>query len=269
MVPEAPSITSHSVQPVSDSLVADHGPGEARSSSPIVPDETLKNAPQVQIDEETVGAELGGVDASTGEGVTVAEMEDEDFGQFVSISNISSDSRTEQPVSQDAAEQDTITEPDTSGSNLHTAQQQSASKRQWDSTDTNVTPYQVSSLSESAVMPADSFMHPDLRNNVAVDSPVLSSQSPLKGVREGGKAVNQSPEVDRLSLKKNAVKTTGSRTDKKQSKNQRNKLKTKKSRSKAEAMDNDDNQSEMSYQPDTDLSRSKAARKVNGKFHIH
>lgn len=275
-------------------------------SSPI--DETLQNTPPVEtsgviddqhIDastgEEVTDAQRGDVDASAGEGVTVAEVDDDEFGQFISVSNISSDSRTapKQPEAQegnklleaqegngaqdddtvvedgdqqhvvltasDAVQRDTSdirAEADTSESthvDHPAAVQQQVGRQQ--------APDQVSSNSESIVMPADSSLHPGWRNNIG--NSVLSNQSPLRGVRDAGKASNQSPEVDRLSLRKGAVKA-GSRTGRKMPKNQKSKEKARKSRSKTETVD--DNQSEVSYQPDTDLSRSKASKKVNCKF---
>lgn len=276
--PKAPSVISNSEQPpISDLLVSDTS--MVRSSSPTEPDDRLKNLPPVIVptgdgsQPSTVEgvAEVQRSDNNAGEGIAVAEVNDEEFGQLISVSTVSSDSRTAgaqvgsiQPSDETQVtgqedgviQHNTKAEADTSESS-HPAALGVTGRPQVENP-----PDQISSLSESTVMPADSSVHPEWKDNIgnSVDGSLLSNQSPLKGVRDG-KASNRSPEVDKLSLKKKAASKTG----KKMSKNQKSKEKGRKSRGKAEAVI-DDNQSEISYQPDTDLSRSKASKKVNSKF---
>ena len=282
--PKAPSVISNSEQPpTSDLLVSDSG--MVRSSSPIGPEDRLKNWPPVV---ETAGddsqpgtvegvsdAQRGDIDVNAGEGVTVAEVNDEEFGQFISVSNVDSRAASDQPGPQVDSTQPsdethvTGSDHEVGGVMQHDTKPEADAPAAPEVTGTpqvEDSAVQISSLSESTVMPADSSVHPEGKNNIgnSTDTSLLSNQSPLKGIRDAGKASNQISEVDRLSLKKNAVKVV-SRTGKKMPKNQKSKEKGRKSRGKAEAVV-DDNQSEVSYQPDTDLSRSKASKKVNSKF---
>lgn len=190
---------------------------------------------------------------TTGEEIAVKGLEDEEFGEFVSISKMDPD-----PVV--ASDQSVVL----------TGTQESEEKLVTDSSPV---------IAEPVVESTDHSLPSEVgNNNIATpvkESPVLPVPSSVKSSKEAEKVPHQSPVVDRLSLKKGATKTgagkerTGKRVTKKES--HKAKEKTKKKRSKLEAADKtiDDNQSEVSYQPDTDLSRSKVSKKVNGKKHKH
>jgi hypothetical protein len=247
-----------------------------------VSDEPLKDLPQVQeslnnkhVTLEVSDAQHGDVDASAG-GITITEVNDKEIGVFISVSSVGYDSGNTQLKVQedgvhgneagqggtsqntsgvgDTVQEDTRAKVDTSNQVAGTPDSSNQVAGTPDPSDQVAgTLDQVSSLSESTTVPA----------NNDIDSSVPSGQL-LTGVKDVGVVPNQSPEVDRLSVKKDSVKMGASRTGKKVPKNQQGKDKQKKSRRKAEAVV-DDNQSEISYQPDTDLSRSKASKKVNSE----
>ncbi len=209
------------------------------------------------------------------ESLTVADLEDSEFGSFVSISNINPNPDTEQstalPQVNDSSIKSEHSEVLNQTDDLSLPQEQSISgvhsdMEKADTTDgisTIVVDYpsltEVPSDSPVVVVESGHALPPELGNNT-VDG-YNPSLSPLKG----GRKASKSPVVDKLSLKKSVTKTgtTKEKTGKKVSKKESQK-KAKKNRSKTENID--DNQSEISYQPDTDLSRSKASKKVNGKL---
>lgn len=253
-------------------LISDQGtvrsspavPIESQQTTPpesqqTTPPESQQTTPPVQINVENADANtsLNSVEASAKQEVTVTDMEDEEFGSFVTVSHIQVESKTlsEQPVTITVAmpENESTKKPDDSGNNGHSELLDGTNIQ---GTDSKPDGKEVSSV--------DYSFTPELRNNVGKSVPL--GQSPVKGVWELRKG---SPG---MAQKKSLVKTgstkekTGKRVVKKDSKRGRDK--TRKAQIRTEHMDRsiDDNQSELSYQPDTDLSRSKASKKVNSKL---
>ena len=253
---KTPSVISVSEQAATDLSLDEQG-GVGLSSPGVT------EAAQVQISIHIAEEDIqnGGMDTSAGEGVTAVEVEDEEFGKFVSISNDSSESKIPGDVSLTTSvtttvEAGTPTESDsttaepggtTAEPDPSTQHQNHSTGEEYDGS-TNIHPASSAALalSDSNVLRSSSpaaveTEHVEYRNNLVT--------------RSTRNAISQSPEI---SLKKKTGRT-GKKVVKKDA--QRNKEKAKKSAEKFI----DDNQSEMSYQPDTDLSRSKASKKVNGK----
>lgn len=273
---KTPSVISTSEQAVATDLSLDEQGGIGLSSPGVT------EAAQVQISIHSAEEDIqnGGMDASAGEGVTAVEVEDEELGKFVSVSNISSESKITGDVvslvstasATTTVEAGTLTESNSTTPEPGTTAEPDPSTQhpnhstgeEYDgSTDIHQASSAALALSDSNVLrsssPAAVEMEHSLHGNNLADSYLRPAQA--KETRVTGNATNQSPEI---SLKKNASKTerTGRKVSRKEA--QRNKEKAKKSKESADKFI-DDNQSEMSYQPDTDLSRSKASKKVNGK----
>lgn len=246
-------------------LISDQGTVRSSPAVPIesqqtTPPESQQTTPPVQINVENADANtsLNSVEASAKQEVTVTDMEDEEFGSFVTVSHIQVESKTlsEQPVTITVAtpENESTKKPDDSGNNGHSELLDGTNIQ---GTDSKPDGKEVSSV--------DYSFTPELRNNVGKSVP-LGQSPPVKGVWELRKG---SPG---MAQKKSLVKTgstkekTGKKVVKKDSKRGRDK--TRKAQIRTEHMDRsiDDNQSELSYQPDTDLSRSKASKKVNSKL---
>lgn len=212
------------------SNASDHDHDDVRSSSPAP-----KDIPPINVEHAGTSAQIGDANAN------VAEVEDEEFV------NISSGSLTAPDQLALLEESDTSAGPPGSST---------VANPQGGPSDDPAASISTTPL-ESTVTAVN---HPELKNNIgnSLDSPpVMSGQSRVRD------ASNQSATVD----KKRSVVKADSRSGKKVSKKEYQKS-TRKGRSKTEPSDKfiDDNQSEMSYQPDTDLSRSRASRKANGVF---
>ena len=230
-------------------------------------DQSLQTPVKIKVEGEEIHIEANSVNQ---ESLIAADMEDSEFGSFVSISNTnpdtteiaSIDQQSELPQANDLATKSEHAEVLGQTDAFSLSQEQNDSSGHTNTEKLNdgtpntvVPPDQPVSAVPSGVPAVDSEhpLPPELES-ITVDSPV-------KGVKK----INKNPVVDRLSLKKTATKTTANKekTGKKVTKKESHK-KTKKTKNKAEYVD--DNQSELSYQPDTDLSRSKASKRVNGKL---
>ena len=100
----------------------------------------------------------------------------------------------------------------------------------------------------------------------SLENSIVSYQSSLVDIKEPVRLPNEIPKVDRLT-EKNSGKTGVNKGKAEKKVAGKERTKRKKGRGKTETVDKiDDNQSEVSYQPDTDLSRSKASRKVYSKL---
>lgn len=233
-----PSVISNSEHPI-ETLSS-----EVRTSSPIIQDE---NTPIAQIKVENVDEPVINSESNLDAGLTVTDLQDEEFGNFVSISN-------EKPESNVV---------DTTGSRQteQIAQKQELEEINGNSNDPALLSTNTDHRLEQSAEEATDSSNKDKGEN----PPEVLDQSTFKDTQEPGKLGNSSPVVDHIHLKGTGKVSTSK--EKKQTKKER-KEKAKKSRSKADHAI-DDNQSEISYQPDTDLSRSKASKKVNGMLPLY
>ena len=228
---------------------------------------TPEDSPQFKKSEEMIhsAVQIGNVDSNFTEGVIVTDLEDEEIGNFVSISGIGQDSMTgTSQVNHSVIKPDGNTTKESSGQvhqNVVICKQEEKSNNP----SSNPTSFTFLSPGLNEVAENCSF-GPELNvTGGSVDEgSVTSDQSQTKGAKESYKVTTKSPIVERLSLKNQGKASKGG---KKITKKEKNKEKIKKNRDKVEAHDRiiDDNHSEVSYQPDTDLSRSKASKKINGK----
>lgn len=253
-IPNAPSIVSTTELPVSsEQLVSEQG--EVRALSPGVLEESVQTPVEIKIEGEVI-PEASAVEH---ENVSTVDLEDSEFGSFVSISNTNPTPGTVQTsaTEHEQSAADTLPQVNDSSAKPEAMRQMDSSQEQSVSgPHTKVEESLVTSTGHATSSPisatSEQTIPSVLGNNTHTDG---HTPSPAKGDKK-----SKSPVVDRLSLKKNtkAKEKQGKKVSKKESQK-----KAKKSKAKTEYID--DNQSEMSYQPDTDLSRSKTAKKINGK----
>ena len=261
-IPNAPSIVSNSEQP--DQLVSEQS--EVRAHSPSMLEESLQTPVEIKIESEETPM------GTTTESLTVADLEDSEFGGFISISNGNPNPDTIQATATEHEQStvlpqviDSSIKSEHSGVLSHVDDSQEQPVPGTHASLENIDEHLATSidhprsateaLSNSPVgVESEHTIPPGLGNNTHTDG-YTPSPSPVKGDRKA-----KSPVIDRLSLKKTKTREKpGKKVSKKESQK-----KTKKSRNKTEYID--DNQSEISYQPDTDLSRSRTAKKINGKL---
>ena len=238
-IPKAPSIISNSELPVSSELLVSEEHGETASPAEPVPPVVIK------VENSTNGTHVNPtLDVHTGEEIAVEEVVDEEFGSFVAVSNVTADPK-------ELPNQSVVPPMETVSSEYS----ELVEKRNNIAVVTQTAPQgddhhspEVVRSNDVTVVPQEHSLAstPEQRNRTGHS--VEKNQTPPQ---RHSKPANQ---TDKLALKKNR---TGKKVGKKESQRK------KRPKSKAEVID--DNQSEISYQPDTDLSRSKASKKINGK----
>ena len=191
--------------------------------------------------------EQSSMEHKLGDGVIVEDLDDQKFGGFVSLSNAEPGAadQLQKDFSMSPAKDATdklLTPKDESSSSRHNAETENHQKDSEGQSE--------SSLTGDTKQIVHSLVH-EVKDGAEQEQP--NSPSVTRG--------KKNLKVDKLNEKKgkNKVKS-GSKTGKRVSNKEAHK------RSKTDIHDRgmDDNQSELSYQPDMDLSKSKASKKING-----
>ncbi len=237
-----------------------------KDSSPQPPDE---NTPTIRIsgEDHEGSAQPGTIESIATESnivqeVTVTDLNDDEFGGFVSVTNTIPDSKPEsEPSPGFSQENDATTKLDDTSSAIGDSQQSSIRHDK-------VVDSKIDGTAESQTDQPKKVISQDTHQRMGPehsdgDTSIGQKQSPFRGAKDPIKQSNIISVVNRISPKSTGRDKTG----KKKSKKEVAKEKSKKGHGKTEPVV-DDNLSETSYQPDTDLSRSKASRKINGNLNI-
>ena len=251
----APSIISNSEQPVSNELlVSEQGEpvdSPAVSGEPTPPVQIRVQDPENSTRLSTPNREVV---------VNVADIESGELEGFVSVA---SKTPPEKSVMSNGVPDEVNTLDGTAPPPQQSQDHEQTSKAE----STSVGHGRPDEARLSPVSDVDSSLQLNSIGSSALESSL--TETPPRAVHETGKMSSHTSGINKLALKKNVASGGKERTGKKGGKKEARK-KEKKNRNKAETADKnvDDNQSELSYQPDTDLSRSKASKKVNSKLDI-
>lgn len=244
-VKDAPISLNENTQQNPDSEAAQEPPS-------ITPTDVVPNESELPVIVMPSGVEQNHTEPSLADGVAVADLDDQEFGGSASRQGAVADQSKESSESvikvDDTTDEKLLRKSEDSPSQQHVE----AESHLEDSENHMETPLSETKKMVPPATPEISVTLDDIKHiqRKDVKSPGVP---PLNSV---------SPKVEKLDEKKGKTRGKGGRKFGRKASKERNK------RSKTDVHDRgtDDNQSEMSYQPDTDLSRSKASRKINGIF---
>lgn len=222
-----------------------------REPSPSFDTGEVQNGPEVPAIVVDPSLEQSDVEARLTDGVVVADIDDEEFGGFVSVSN----GALNPDPNQSQQNKSVVEVEDTTDEKLNQINEGSLSL---DRAETESHVVESESRTETEEKAAIQQKPPEI--NVVDVSLDGTEQVQTKDVKDPGSTkASKSPKVEKLNQRKGKIRVKGSRKF-----GRKDGDKEKGKRGKVDVQD--DNHSELSYQPDTDLSRSKASKKVNSMF---